>query len=110
MSSTTTPSSTSSHSAAPNEPPRPVAAIRAALAEKRRQIGRACDVILAPARDAILGGRRRDNRGNVVRLLERFLEQERLLEEELEWVEKRMAIEWWLGNVWKWVGTWGEEE
>ncbi|KAH7092590.1 hypothetical protein FB567DRAFT_545736 [Paraphoma chrysanthemicola] len=111
MSSTNTnPSSSSPFSFTPPYTPfrRPIPVIRAALADKRRQLGRACDVLLARSRDGFLGGRRRDARGMAGKTVERFLrEKEELKKESKRAREFDVLVGMWVDGAERWTGEEG---
>jgi hypothetical protein len=77
-------------------PFRPLALLRTLLTTKKAQLSRAWDGMMAPRRDDILGGRRRDNRGPLLRQIRRF-EKEK---EGLEWeVFRGRAMEMWVEEL-----------
>jgi hypothetical protein len=99
-------STTSSHtipSTAPDPFPfRPIVVITAALSKKKAQLVHAWEMMRRPSREGQLGGRRRDNRGPLLRQMRRF-EAER---EGLEWeVFRARAMEMWAEDQWRRIGV-----
>jgi hypothetical protein len=83
---------------------RPLALLTTLLTTKKAQLARAWDDVMAPRRDGILGGRRRDNCGPLLRQIRRF-EKEK---EGLEWEVFRVrAMEMWVEDQWGRVGVEG---
>lgn len=77
--------------------------MRADLARKEQHLARAREILLAPSRDGILGGRRRDNRTDALRSAEFHYQKAEELKAELL---KSRALEWWIEDQWERVGTW----